>query len=389
VPGTIQAFFGPAQLQYLQSNGFEITVITSSKDALGRTFVLPKDVICEPVEMARTIKLWQDIKALFKIYSIIKKGKFDIVQYATPKASLFGSIAGWMARVPVRLYLMWGLYYVTQTGKTKLIFKTFEKIICALSTAIAPDSKGNYEIAVKEGLCKPEKISVVGEGSANGVDTERFNPEKLAEFRKKIRSELHITENALVFGCIAPMVKDKGINELIEAFSKVAEQNPHVFLLYIGRPTEKNPLEQSTIEIINNHKRISHFIFQAEPEKYLAAMDIFVLPTYREGFGVVNIEACAMELPVITTDVPGPQESIINGRTGLLVPPRAVPPLIEAMKRLVEDPKLRKQIGIAARQRIKSCYEQKQLWKAIVAHRRKLLVDSGYFREIDGTLQRI
>jgi glycosyltransferase involved in cell wall biosynthesis len=389
IPTTIKAFFGN-QLKYLQENDYDITVITSSaisSQDYGGNFL--EDIKLHTIKISRTISPLDDLRAYREILKIIKQGNFDIVQYVTPKAALLGSLASWRAKVPVRLYLMWGLYYVTQTGFKKFIFKTIERIVCSCSTAIAPDSKGNVKFAIEEGLCTSDKIGVVGHGSANGVDTQRFDPRRLAEDGKKIRHELHIPDNAIVFGSIAAIVGDKGVNELIEAFVIVAQKHPDVYLLYIGQTTEKDPVKNSTLETIKSHPRIINLGWQTEPEKYMAAMDTFVLPTYREGFGVVNVEASAMELPVISTNVPGPKESIIDWETGLLVPARAVTPLVEAMKRLLGNRDLGKRLGVAGRQRVLKCYEQKQLWQAIVKHRQRLLLQSGRFEEVEGKLKRV
>jgi glycosyltransferase involved in cell wall biosynthesis len=233
-------------------------------------------------------------------------------------------------------------------------------------------------------LCKADKIAVVGHGSANGVDTERFDPVRLYEDGRKIRTELNIPETAKVFGCIAAIVGDKGVNELIEAFDIISKNYPQAYLLYIGQITEKDPVKKTTLETMKSNSRIIHLGWQTEPEKYMAAMDIFVLPTYREGFGVVNIEASAMKLPVISTDVPGPQESIVNGETGILVPARTIEPLLAAMRKLVEDPDLARRLGKSGRQRVKDYFEQKQLWNAILQHKMALLRKSGQFHELDG-----
>ena len=286
---------------------------------------------------------------------------------------MLGSLSSWFAKVPVRLYLMWGLYYVTQKGFKKHLFKLIEKVVCKCSTAIAPDSKGNVKVAVEEGLCKPEKIGVVGHGSANGVDTARFDPVKFSVIRDNLRKELSIPEKATVFGCIAPTVGDKGINELIEAFDRISKKYLNAYLLYIGQVAQKDPVKESTLKLIEEHEKIVHLGWQSEPEKYMSAMDIFVLPTYREGFGVVNIEASAMELPVISTDVPGPQESIVDGETGILVPVKQVEPIKQAMAKLIEQPLYAKKLGKAGRIRVQNYYDQKWLWERILDHKLSLL----------------
>lgn len=388
IPTTIRAFFGD-QLKFLQENDYDVTIITSSAISLqdfGKDF--PKGVKLYTVKMSRTISPLDDLRAFREISKLIEQGSFDIVQYVTPKAALLGSLASWRAKVPVRLYLMWGLYYITQVGFKRFIFKTIEKIVCKCSTTIAPDSKGNVKLAVEEGLCKADKIGVVSHGSANGVDTERFDPDRLAPFREDIRNKHQIPLDAFVFGTIAAIVGDKGINELIAAFVEIAEKYPNTYLLYVGQTAEKDPVKPETLEQIDNHKRIIHVGWQSEPEKYMAAMDVFVLPTYREGFGVVNIEASAMRLPVISTDVPGPQESIINGETGVLVPAREVPPLIEAMKMLMGRPLCLKKFGDAGRKRVQDLYEQKKLWLAILEHRKELLLKTGNYMESNGQIIR-
>lgn len=378
VPMTIQAFWN-GQLDYLQANGFDVTVITSGKGHFQQPSFQaswPEGIKYKCIEMSRQIEPLQDLAALCKLILFLRKEKFDIVQYATPKASLLSAIAAWTNRVPVRLYLMWGLYYTTQTGVKRTIFKCFEHLICLLSTSIAPDSYGNCRFAVKEGLCTAGKISVVHNGSANGVDTERFHPQRLRREGERIRAALQIPKTARLFGTIAPLVGDKGINELISAFEKLARAHSDVYLLIIGASAEKDPLHSDTLEKIEQHPRILNIGWQTNPELFLAAMNIFVLPTYREGFGMTNIEAGAMELPVISTKVPGPQESIIDGKTGLLVPARTVTPLVKAMKQLLDEPEFAKQLGIAGRQRVLQYYEQKELWQAIAGHRRKLFTDA-------------
>jgi glycosyltransferase involved in cell wall biosynthesis len=385
---TVKAFWGD-QLRFLQDNGFEITIVASLKEGM-EPFQegFPENVKIIYVKMSRTVKPIEDVMAIKKIAAVLREGKFDLVQYVTPKGAMFGSISSRFAKVPVRLYLMWGLYYTTQSGLKRCFFKYIEKLVCRLSTAIAPDSKGNLKLAVDEGLCNADKISVVGNGSANGVDTERFDPDRLAPYRNEIRKKHAIPQDAFVFGTVANVVRDKGINELIEAFNAVAKRNPKVYLLGIGEIPEKNPVTSTTLDLINNHERIIYIGKQTEIEKYFTAMDVFVLPTYREGFGVVNIEASAMRLPVISTDVPGPQESIVHEETGLLVLPKQVQPLTAAMETLLNQPIMAKKLGESGRKRVEQVYDQKRLWQLIVEHRKKLLLDTAKYQEENGVIAR-
>lgn len=376
IPQTIISFWGD-QLKYLQENGFDVSVITSSgTSAQDYGPRIPESIRVFTVKMSRTIDPIDDCRAFNNILRIIKRERFDIVQYVTPKAAFLGSLASWFARVPVRLYLMWGLYYVTQKGFKRAIFKTVERIICFCSTTIAPDSRGNLKLAVEEGLGRVDKFSVVGNGSANGVDTGKFDADKRSEYGRQTRSKLGIPGTGTVFGCIAAIVGDKGINELVEAFNDISQSHPEVYLLYVGQTTEKDPVKSSTLETMKSNRQIFQVGWQTEPERYLAAMDIFVLPTYREGLGVVNIQASAMGLPVISTTVPGPQEAIVDGQTGILVPPRQVAPLVKAMRELMDRPQYAKELGEAGRKRVHEQYEQKRVWDSILSHRRTLVAES-------------
>lgn len=387
VPMTIKAFFGD-QLQFLNDHGFDITVITSPDGNLNLENSLPGCVNIEYIEMSRLVQPIKDIRALSKIVRALRNGDFDIIQYVSPKGALFSAIAGWYVKVPVRLLLLWGLYYITQSGIKRYLYKSLTKLTFRLSTHVASDSKGNCQVAVEEKLCKKKQICVVGHGSANGVDVERFNPDRLNSFRDDIRKKHKIPTDAFVFGTIAAIVGDKGINELIAAFTEVARKHLNVYLLYVGQTTEKDPVKPETLKQIESHERIVHVGWQSEPEKYMAAMDAFVLPTYREGFGVVNIEASAMRLPVISTDVPGPRESIVHRETGLLVPAKEVEPLVDAMKEFLDRPIWTKKLGEAGRDRVEKYYEQKKLWFAILEHRKSLLLASGQFEEISGKVIR-
>jgi glycosyltransferase involved in cell wall biosynthesis len=371
VPDTIRAFLLD-QLNFLAQQGYYITVITSKDETVLKQTDFHKNIILCHVSMSRTVNIAKDFKALRQITKIIKSGDFDIVQYSTPKGALLGSIAATYARTPVRRYLMWGLYFATQTGFRYHFFRTIERLVCRLSTHICPDSKGNAALVIEEKLARPGKVQVIGDGSANGVDINRFSPEVKQQYRDLIRKQNSIQENEIVIGCIAAMVGDKGINELVAAFEIISQTFQNVHLLYIGEPAEKDPVRPETEEKLKKLRKITHLKNQRQPERYFAAMDIFVLPTYREGLGVVNIEACAMELPVVTTDIPGPREVIINGETGILVAPKTVGPLVQAIASLISNPVKRTEMGKSGRKSVTARYHQKELWRKIDFHLREI-----------------
>lgn len=364
-------FFYKGLLDYFVDKGFEVTVITSPDEQFINKLSPRAQYVLIP--MLREISLLKDLMALIRITRVLKNGKFDIIQYCTPKAAFLGSIASWLCRIPVRLYLMWGIYYTSQSGLLRAVMKIIEKLTCSFSTHVSPDSYGNYHFAISERLCPAGKISVVGKGSASGIDLDRFNPDRLQKKRTEIRNNLNILPGSIVIGFVGRLCRDKGINELTLVFKELAKKNAGLYLLLVGPTEEENcKLESAVQNILQHDRNILRMGYQDKPEEFLAAMDIFVLPSYREGFGVVNIEASAMELPIISTDIPGPREAVIDGKTGILIKPKSVEELQIALETMINNPSLRRDMGVAGIEWAKR-FEQKLLWEQIVVHRKALL----------------
>ena len=370
VPQTIRAFYR-GQLNYLVQHNYRITVITAPDPTLRQE--LPAEVDLHFVDFSREPTPWRDLKALVHLIRFFRRERFDMIQYSTPKSTLLCAMAGWIAGVPCRLYCMWGIYYSALDGRKRMFFKAIEKWVCTISTHISPDGKDNRAFAIAEGLFPESKSSIVGEGSANGIDLERFDPEIHREQGAEIRRQLGAADQDVVVGTVTRMVRDKGMAELVRAFEKLALEQPNVRLLLVGpREDHRSPLGPDIWKIIETHPRIRWVGPQADVPAYYAAMDLFVLPSYREGFGIVNLEASAMRLPVISTDVNGPRESIVPGQTGLLVPVQQIEPLYKAMKKLASDPALRKRIGEAGRRRVAESFDAKKMWRLWDEHRMKL-----------------
>lgn len=363
--------FYQGQLQALNKAGIETTVVCAEDSKLKE--LLPMETRYHPVSFSRVISPLQDLKTIYKLYKLFKKEKFDIVQYSTPKAALLSSVAAFIAGIKIRIYILWGLYYTGQKGLKHFVFKLFEKIICKLSNKIIPISHEMIDFALNEGLGKRSKYEVMLNGSACGVDLERFASEKRESSRNKIRSEINIPESAVVVGTVARLTGDKGINELVEAFDAISNEIPSLYLLLVGDQEEKDRLLPSTEQVISNNPRIKVVGWQANPLPYYAAMDIFCLPTYREGFGEVNLEAQAMGLPVVSTNVIGPRESIENNETGFLVAPKSCQALIMPLKKLVKDAELRENMGQKGKKRVEQMFDRKDMIKAVVEHRLNLL----------------
>ncbi len=369
---SVRSFYG-GQIEALNKAGFKTTVVCADAETLAAKIPPETDVVS--VNFSRIVNPLKDIVALWQVFGLFLKRRFDIVQYSTPKAALIGSIAAFLARIPFRIYILWGLYYTGTKGPARFILKCFERIICLLSTNIIPISHEMVEFALNEGFGQKEKYEVMLNGSACGIDLELFDPGKWEPFRNQIRNQYNIPENSIVVGTVARLTGDKGINELVQAFDKLSNEIPPTYLLLVGEEEEKNRLDADTVLIIRRNNHIRCAGWQANPLPYYAAMDIFCLPTYREGFGEVNLEAQAMKLPVVSTDVIGPRESVANGRTGFLVEPRNSKALVEPLKVLILDATLRKQMGEKARQRVERMFNRKDLIKAVVENRIKLITN--------------
>jgi len=370
VSASIKAFY-QGQIEAMNRSGFKTTIVCA-EDSLIRDFI-PADTGFFPAEFSRVLSPLQDVKVLWKLYGLFRNKKFDIVQYSTPKASLLGTIAAFLARVPIRIYILWGLYYMGQSGLKKFMFKIFERIICSLSTNILPISKEMIDFVEAEGLTKSSKCEVMYNGSACGIDLQQFDPEKWRDFRNELYNNLNIPEYATIIGTVARLTGDKGINELVEAFDVICNEVSLLYLLLVGEQEEKDRLLSSTERIITGNPRIKITGWQENPLPHYAAMDIFCLPTYREGFGKVNLEAQAMSLPVVSTNVIGPRESVDNGKTGFLVEPRSSEALIEPLRKLVLNPELRREMGRNGRKRIERMFDGEDVIRAIVEHRLRLL----------------
>ena len=312
IPLTIRAFFIP-QLKYLAENGFDVCVICDKDDALQGE--LGDRIRYIPVEMPRGISLIGSLRAVRTLKKIFKEEKFDLVQYSTPNAAVYASIAAKRTGVPIRIYHLMGLRYLGAGKLGRFILKTLDKFACNNSTSVECVSKSNLELGLKEGLYDENKATVVWNGSTGGVDLERFDFSKRDEWREDIRSRLNITEDHFVIGFVGRITKDKGVDELLEAFFMLEKSAK---LVIIGNDEGVETLDQELWIRAKNDENIFILDFITDIEKYYPAFDILVLPSYREGFGNVVIEAGAMGTPSIVSNIPGPIDAIEIGKTGFV-----------------------------------------------------------------------
>lgn len=352
--------------------GFDVSVICDMNNEFLKT--LPGYVHAYPISMKRGISL-AGIGACWRMFRIFRRERFDIVQYSTPNASFYASLASFAARIPVRLYCQWGMIFVAFTGFKRTCFQFIESMVCRLSTIIEPDSHGNLQYCRKLGLYDITKSRVVWNGSANGVNLEKFDCGKKTEFRRDVRRQYGISSSEIVLGFIGRLNRDKGFNELIEMYMRLKQCYPKIKMLYVGPEESTSGIKPENLTYFRQQQDIVKTGKVVDAERYLAAMDIFVFPSYREGFGSVVIEAQAMGCPVVITDIPGPTNGMLPDLTGLVVPVKDSRALYEAVSSLIEDNMLREQMGLRGIQFVREHFDDRILIDKIIEDRLQLLTD--------------
>lgn len=306
----------------------------------------------EEIFIARPISPLQDIITLWKLFCFFRKEKPAIVHSVTPKAGLLSMTAAWLARVPVRIHTFTGLLFPWRGGVMHHILKLTDKITCLFATNINPEGKGVRNDLQKFNITR-KPLPILGHGNIRGVNLKKYAPKGT---REQTRQSLNIPVDAFVFAFTGRLVKDKGINELVAAFVKLADKYPTAHLLLIGpQEPELDPLTLETQESIAGHPNIHAPGSCSNVPEMLETADAFVFPSYREGFPNALLEAQAMSLPCIATDICGCNEIITDANNGLLVPARAEAPLLHAMDKLISMPVEEKQaLGINARHNVQN-----------------------------------
>lgn len=370
VHGTLRSFVLKTA-EYIHNNtDWEISFICNYDEEFAR--MLPEYINYIPVKMERGISL-SAIKALFEMIKIFKRERFDLIQYSTPNASLYSSIAGKIARIPVRLYCQWGMVFVGFEGLKRKIFKMIEKLVCKLSTHIEPDSNSNLEFSISEKLYLKEKGSVIWNGSACGVNLKKFDFSQKETYRNEIRNQYQLNDSDFVLGFVGRITRDKGINELFSAFKNLLVDNSNCYLMLVGSIENEQLLDADLLQWANNSPKVIFTGRTNVVEQYLSAMDVYILPSYREGFGMGVIESEAMGVPVIVTDIPGPIDAMINRETGITIPKKDVSALENAMRELLDNKKIALSYGQNGMVYVKNNFEQKQFFEYVLEDRKKLL----------------
>ena len=300
------------------------------------------------VPLARDIAPVADLKVLFLLVGLFRRHRFDLVHSVTPKAGLLGMLAARLAGVPVRVHWFTGQVWVTRAGIGRFVLKSADRVIAAAASHLLADSPSQRDFLVAERVCRPGLIEVIGDGSICGVDGERFRP--CLQARKRVRDEHGIPNDACVVLFLGRLNVDKGLREMAQAMLRLDEQFPELHWLIVG-PDEGGMTEHIRSVAGCLGERLHFQGFTQEPESYMAAADIFCLPSYREGFGSSVLEAAAAGVPSVATRIYGLTDAVEEGASGLLVLPANVAELVVALQTLLENHEMRTAMGKAARAR--------------------------------------
>ena len=364
---SIRSFFIP-QLKYLSENGYDVTVICSPDENLNMD--LGEGIKYIPVSIARGVSPMTLGKSIMNLKKIFKQEKFDIVQYSTPNAGFCGSIAAKLAGVKIRNYHLMGLRYLGMSGIARMIFKMLEKMSCSLSTHIECITPSNLDLCIKEKLFKADKGTMVWNGSTGGVDIERFDVSNRESWRNEVRSELELDSKDFVFGFVGRLTRDKGVNEILEAFRNLESKSK---LLIIGVREGTDTIEPELWQYAENSGRVIILDFKKDIERYYSAMDVLLLPSYREGFGMVIAEAAAVGTPAIVSNIPGPIDVINEGKTALTVEVKNARDLQDKMEYMLDNPDIISNMLENCAEFIKGKFDSKVLNEKISERKDKLL----------------
>ncbi len=375
VPLSLQVLL-KGQLAFMQKH-FEVLAVSSGPEEALESVGKREGVRTKQIAMTRAITPMADLKALWKLYRFLKKEKPKIVHTHTPKAGVTGMLAAKLAGVPHRLHTVAGLPLMEAKGKKRWLLNKVEKLTYACATNVYPNSKGLYNFILKERFTTAKKLKIIAQGSSNGINTTHFNPEAYNEAQKiSLREDLNINEEDFVFVFVGRLVADKGINELVDAFKSLChlERNRETRLLLVGPyETELDPLKKETLQEIKTNPAIISVGYQEDVRPFFAISNALAFPSYREGFPNVVLQAGAMGLPSIVTDINGCNEIINNQENGLIIPPKDTEALQSAMLQLMNDKTLYTHLQKNARPMICNRYEQKLVWEALLEEYERLL----------------
>ena len=372
IPLSLEKLLGD-QLQFI-NNYFNVTAISSDKERL-EEYGKSQSVDTYHIEMTRKITPIQDLKCLIKLFIFLKKNKPLIIHSHTPKAGIIAMLSSYLANIPIRMHTVAGLPLLEKKGIKRVVLNFIEKLTYRCSTNVYPNSYGLKNIILEKKFTKKYKLKIIGNGSSNGIDTSYFNPELFSKEEKQtLRRNHKIRNDDFVFIFVGRIVGDKGINELVEAFEKLSKDNSKVKLLLVGQYEDNlDPLKKQTKFIINNNEQIVSVGYQNDVRSYFSIADSLVFPSYREGFPNVVMQAGAMGLCSIVSNINGCNEIIENNKNGIIIPVKDTKEIHNAMMKICYDKNLFMKLKLNSRSLIKKRYQRELIWTSILKEYNNLL----------------
>lgn len=371
IPGSLNTFCKGFLKELNENFNYEVIALSSPGPQL-KEIAERENVKTIAVEMKRQISPLHDLKSLFQLIRIFHIEKPDIIHSITPKAGLLCMMAAWFCRVPIRMHTFTGLIFPTSTGIKQKILIFTDRLTCKCATHIIPEGEGVKSDLQRFKITR-KPLKVLGYGNIRGIDLNYYSRSKeVIQAAKEIKKD-----DLYTFIFIGRIVRDKGINELINAFARLHNENSSIRLILVGRYEDTlNPISEKTRQIIDSNDAIEAVGQQSDVRHWLTAADALVFPSYREGFPNVVIEAGAMGLPSIVTDINGCNEIIEEGENGTIVPPRNADALYEAMKRFITDRETTTKMASKARKMVADRYEQQFVWNALFEEYKRLTEES-------------
>lgn len=324
------------------------------------------------VPMRRDISLWSDLRSLFTMIRVLRKERPFIVHSNTPKGSLLSMVAGKLVGVPNRLYTVTGLRYQGESGTKRKLLMLMERITCFCATRVIPEGEG-VKKTLRADRITGKPLNVIHNGNISGIDTSFFSPAAVGKTRKELREELGFEDDDFVFVFVGRIVKDKGMNELADAMRCLKRTDSRCKLLLVGPfESDLDSLAEGNEEFFRTDESIKYVGFQSDVRPFLLAADALVFPSYREGFPNVVMQAGAMGLPSIVTDINGCNEIIQEGLNGRIIPPRDEAALESVMRWFMDNPEAVSSMAAHARYMIQSRYEREDVWNALLEMYRSL-----------------
>ena len=353
----------------MKSQGFEVTLISSPGQELN-TVADREGIAVMAVPIAREIHPLRDLLTLIRLYRTIAKLKPHIINVSTPKAGFLGMLAAWMNRVPARIYTLRGLRLETKSGLTRRVLTLIERGTSFLSDITICVSRSLRDKAILFDLVRDSGSIVLGDGSSNGIDINRFQSADGSAAKAESRNRLGIPQDALVIGFIGRLTQDKGISELLDSFEILAPRFANLYLLIVGDFESGDPVSSECRNRIIKNSRIVRQPFLTDPLPAYRAIDVLAFPSRREGFPNAPLEAAALGIPTVGFFATGVVDAIEDGRTGRIVPAGDVQAFSEAISSYLEDETKRTGHGSAARERAMQLFNQERIWNEL--HRQYL-----------------